>query len=306
MGYCTVRAFLADEKIEDRDYIKRVPNLLSDYRQSLNKTGYYQGGKLRNMDVKISDRGITITGSLNKYKHGNNVQSLTRIETKEAVQELADILWLNIEDAVVREYHFAENIWLDNKVNNYYNHLGKCQRYNRLTDYADTLFYRLSEKEKLFYDKVLECKRTDLKSAYKYAGQNIVRNEMRYLTPKQVAKIHNQEITLKDLSNQNIFSKAAEEWYGEYQNIESVKVYRPTKNNLTAKEGFEEYVKLLESKLNPTELQEAQKLLNFKSSTERKRFLRNIKELDKDDNESGLKTELDYKMSEVADWLRSQ
>lgn len=182
--------------------------------ESLVISGYLDG----NLRVSISDRNVSIKGSLAKYYFGNNFDTLTLTQTKEAIMKMSDALSLPIEKAKVTRIDFSDNLIMDYKPEAYYNYLGKCSYYTRNPLESNSLYYNGSKKTKLFYDKIAWAKGKKIEIPSELIGKNVLRFEMRY--EKGLNKQFNlPEVTAEKLYGNDFYLTLLNKWRQEYLSI---------------------------------------------------------------------------------------
>lgn len=98
----TVKMYLPCEALP-KDNLLKLPELLADTKETLHKhTGNVSiNGKLDNLFIGLNSYAITITGSITKYRHGNNWGKLSFGEMQETFESLSDRLKLPIEKATI-------------------------------------------------------------------------------------------------------------------------------------------------------------------------------------------------------------
>ena len=185
---------------------------------------YYNGqniisGRLSgNLRVSISDKNLSIKGSLAKYYLGNNFQTLTQIQTKEALMKISEDLSLPIAQAKVTRIDFSDNIIMANKPQAYYNYLGDCTYYTRNPLESNSLYYNGSKKTMLFYDKIAWAKSKKIEIPSEWVGKNVLRFEMRY--EKGLNKQFNlPEVTAEKLYDDYFYLTLLNKWSQEYSSI---------------------------------------------------------------------------------------
>jgi len=177
-------------------------------------SGYLAG----NLRVSISGVNISIKGSLAKYYLGNNFETLTIAQTKEAIMKMSDDLSLPIEEAKVTRIDFSDNLIMDYKPQAYYNYLGKCTYYTRNPLESNSLYYNGSKKKKLFYDKIAWAKGKKIEIPSEWIGKNVLRFEMRY--EKGLNKQFNlPEVTAEKLYDNDFYLTLLNKWRQEYLSI---------------------------------------------------------------------------------------
>lgn len=189
------------------------------------KTGLVTGlsGGIKNLRIYTRQDGYKIEGSLPKYFLGNNLQTLSRKQTMQAVENLSDDLGINIKESKLFRFDIASNFIMQNKVINYQNLLDELSRFKK-SFYKSTLYYSTDKIELVFYNKTKEMsnKRQYIPESFKQYKGKILRYEMRYL--KNPKSTFHKDILLKDLSNETFYIQLIKKWKEYY--------FKITKKNL--------------------------------------------------------------------------
>jgi hypothetical protein len=183
----------------------------------------YIGNVLENsyFETTSSSRGVSIKGgSLCKYHLGNSFQTLTRQETKKAIELLSDLLHLPVDKARVSRFDIAQNIILQNPVEVYYNHLGELKNCKRspVTDGSgntEGIYYFGSNTLCCFYNKLNERKKKGQPIPELYQNRNVLRYEQRYKS--RLAKTLNVEtVTAEMLYSEAFYIEILNRWRDNY------------------------------------------------------------------------------------------
>ncbi len=204
------------------DFLKTVPQLLSNIsNHGVNQFGEYVTGYLDNLKVSITNDRVKIyDSSLCKYYLGDNFQTLTREDTKRAIEKISDCLQLPFDLANVTRIDFAQNLNMqfDEKV--YYPYLGEAQYYNRL-EQNNGLYYNNQMRQLVFYGKEYEQRVKKQPIPEQYKDRNILRFELRFR--KQLRKqLKQPEITAGLLSEEAFFMSLVKRWENEYLAIQKI------------------------------------------------------------------------------------
>lgn len=215
--YDTINLWLPTDKVGSFNPSK-ILQPLSNITEHIRDDGQvFASGYLKNYKVTISEKGISLKGSLAKYFLPDNFHTLTRSDSARAFDQMADELYLPIEKATVNRIDFAQNFLMDYQPQAYYNYLGECQHYKRLTQ-PKSLYYSNGLRQKLFYNKIAEGKTRGLPLPEIWNGQNVLRYEMRFSSrlPKQ---FNQAEITASSLSDEKFYMTVFDKWFAEYEAI---------------------------------------------------------------------------------------
>ena len=201
---------------------KDIENVAPLFAKVENETGEILShtGNYRNMKMNIHKSGISIVGSLTKFYLGNNVQTLSRLQIKEAIEMLSDSFHLDMQRAKVTRLDIGFNLIVGNPVREYLSFLGLYSNLIRLENISKeelSVYYRSNakranrSKELNFYDKVMEAKLA--------IPDNLLRYELRFFKrlPQQLGT---PEILGKTLLNDNFYTHLVNLWAENYYNIE--------------------------------------------------------------------------------------
>lgn len=217
-SYDTVNCWLPADYLTD----KQLQNLLSNLENVSYTESPHWGisfrGSLENLIISINQKSnrIAVKGSLCKYHHGSNLQSLTLPEVKQAVEKIADHLHLPMDQAQVSRFDIAHNFAMDHPVPLYLPPLGLARHYRRL-EQPTSLYYRGSKRELVFYDKIKELKSHKEKIPEQQKHENLLRYEQRYM--RQVKNQFLKEVTAATLSEESFYRDLVKRWEGAYAGI---------------------------------------------------------------------------------------
>ncbi len=215
--YDTINFWLSFDNVGNFD-MSRILQSLSDITEHTKEDGQaYHSGNLRNYKVNMSGQGISLKGSLAKYFLPDNFHTLTRSDTARAIEQMSDELHLPIINAKLSRIDFAQNFIVDNKPEAYYPYLGDSQYYKRLMQ-PKSIYYVNELRQKVFYDKVAEGKKSRLKLPDVWTGQNVLRYELR-LCKRLPNELNMAEVTAKQLYNERFYMAIFDKWQAEYDSI---------------------------------------------------------------------------------------
>src|SRR5690625_4486715 len=153
--YDTVSLYLRQESVRSTDVLAEIPVRLEEVTVHEKEDQIKCSGSLKNLSVHVSERGVSIIGSLAKYYLSDNMQTLRRQDTEQAIQKLSDDLYLPLQEADVSRIDFAHNFIMQYEPEIYYPCLGDSQYFKRFTQ-PESLRYENGNRTKLFYDKQSE------------------------------------------------------------------------------------------------------------------------------------------------------
>ncbi len=215
--YDTINFWLSFDKAGNFD-MSRILQSLSDITVHTKEDGQaYHSGNLRNYKVNMSGQGISLKGSLAKYFLPDNFHTLTRSDTARAIEQLSDELHLPIINANLSRIDFAQNFIMDCEPEAYYPYLGDSQYYKRLMQ-PKSIYYVNGLRQKVFYDKVAEGKKSRLKLPDVWTGQNVLRYELR-LCKRLPNELNMAEVTAKHLYDERFYMTIFDKWQAEYESI---------------------------------------------------------------------------------------
>ncbi len=213
---------LNKEQNPGTNFILSVPQFLSNViNQGVNQYGEYVTGYLDSLKVRVTENKVSIyDSSLCKYYLGDNFKTLTKGDTKRAIQKISDCLHLPFDLANVTRIDFAKNLIMqfDEKV--YYPYLGQAQYYKRL-EQNNGLYYNNQLRQLVFYGKEYEQKQKRQPIPELYRDRNVLRFEMRFR--KQLRQqLKQPEITAGLLSDEAFYQSLVTRWKYEYNSIQKI------------------------------------------------------------------------------------
>jgi len=196
-------------------------------------------GYLDTLKVSISPNRVKIhNSSLCKFYLGDNFKTLTKGDTKKAIEKISNSLHLPFELASVSKLEFGRNIILKHSEGLYYPYLGESQHLNRLPT-NNGLYYQNSLRSYVLYGKVKEQKLSGEPIPSIYANANVLRIELRLL--KRICKEMNLPVFLaSQLYEERIYSELVKKWKDEYLAITKTKSKLDTIKPTGSKREFEQ------------------------------------------------------------------
>jgi len=193
------------------------------------KTDVYSTvGYLRNIRVAAFSRSVSISGSLNKFIKGDNLQNITTTETRLGIQELSDLLKVPVGEADVYQVDVAANIEMDLPIAAYISCLGITNHYRMLSYPRTGLIYSNKTRKLLLYDKLEEMRFKNQKIPAEFNNKRLLRYEV------SMKKKVRQEMKLNDLNASHLYNKVIskafyKKWRDGYMKL---KKKRDTKFNV--------------------------------------------------------------------------
>ncbi|MFH5885268.1 phage/plasmid replication protein [Halalkalibaculum sp. DA3122] len=157
MMFDSLKLYLKQERASNTDLLAQTPVHLEKIKEHRQTGRIHYSGKLKNLSIYVSERGVSIRGSLAKYYLDDNLQTLTRQDTEQAINKLTDDLHIPVKKADVFRIDFAYNFVMKYEPTIYYNYLGGSQYFSRFRQ-PKSLYYKNGKRTKLFYDKRSEAK----------------------------------------------------------------------------------------------------------------------------------------------------
>ncbi|GEM_PF-4386836 len=174
--------------------------------------------------MTVTDRtsAIVVSGSLPRYLHGTNAVTMTRVESKEAVERISNDLSLPLEAARAYRIDIAGNIILRHPVGDYLATLGPWKQAQRKDFSNGNLSYQGGRSTLNFYDKVLHLNRSGDKIPEHWVNRNVLRVElqMKNAVKDQIG----QAVFGRDLWDETVYVKAIQRWKDSYLTVEKLKL----------------------------------------------------------------------------------
>lgn len=203
------------------DFIQSIPQHLTNVsNHGVNQFGEYVTGYLDSLKVSVSENRVKIyNSSLCKYFLGDNFKTLSRGDTKRAIEKIGDSLHLPFDLANVTRIDFAQNLIMQHPENIYYPYLGEAQYYKRL-EQNNGLYYRNSKRQLLFYGKEYEQKVKRQPIPELYRNRNIIRFEFRFRN--RLSEQFKQKVTANLLYDETFYYNLVQRWKNEYLAIQKI------------------------------------------------------------------------------------
>ena len=235
----------------DRAYLPLNPtniaNYLTDVTEEYHKNNeqYYTiRGNLNGLRVAIRQNGVFITGSLAKYFYSNNMETLSRTDTKQAVTRLSDEIHTNLDNGKVTGIEFGKNFVLTSPVCMYLHRLLDYPRLLRVSHSSSTIYFKQKGKRQTkvlaFYDKIQEMKNKKIEIPFGLEEYNVLRYEMRLKRLPQFLGF--REVTPVELYDKDIYHRLVTMYVSEYNKIKKMCLYSMDKEITTIADGFNLFV----------------------------------------------------------------
>jgi hypothetical protein len=225
--YDTVKLSISTEIVPNINFLRDIPQYLTNVVDGIGRYGKYVTGYLDNLEIGINENQVSIyKGSLCKNYLGENFRTLTISDTQRAIEKISDNLHLPFHLANVTRLDFGTNIILNHPETCYYPYLGEAPYYDRRI-YDNGLQYIGSKKALSLYGKIIAQKRSRKLIPQPYMGLNILRYELKFM--KGLRKQFNLPfIGGATLYEVQFYSMLMDRWKNEYLHIQKI-------NNKTCK-----------------------------------------------------------------------
>lgn len=271
-------------------------------------------GTFKNFSIMQKASNLSLKGSLAKYYFdGSNLETLTRGDTKNAIEKLSDELSMKIKDSRITRIDVATNFIMKENYKAYFNQLGDLRSFYRSIIKKSTLQYENGTRTITFYDKLSELERKQIPvpaDIRAYKGR-VLRYECRFLRRVKDAFKMNT-ITAGDLYTEEFYSQAANKWKDFYFAINklpklklkdmalekiNVKIFLAALmlNGIEHLGGFEEALNLVEYSRNKLNRVQISRLKSKVKSLSKQKYLTEPQEAI---------LELDAKIKRVAEQYR--
>jgi len=204
------------------DFLQVVPQHLTKVtNHGVNQFGEYVSGYLESLKVNVSANKVKVyNSSICKYYLGDNFKTLSKGDTKRAIEKISDCLHVPIDLANVTRIDIAHNIIMKYPESLYLSYLGESRYYNRLPQ-NNGLYYNNKLRQLLFYGKVHEQKIKKQPIPELYQNRNVLRYEMRF-KKRLREQLKQPQITAGLLSNEVFYSSLVKMWQSEYFSIQKI------------------------------------------------------------------------------------
>lgn len=226
----------------DVNFLQEIPLYLDTNTKSYHEfqNGKCIMGKLGNLSVSASDKCLRIgNGSLCKYLHGNNYQTLTRLDTKMCLEKIEDALHLSLGKADVMRMDVGGNMVMQHSPDVYFKHLGELKGYARYFQKGSLYYNKTTGMQLCFYDKNREQKQKHNEIPIAYQNKHVLRYEQRY--ERKAIKVMGGKccVTASMLYDDVFFSCVCKKWQETYEKIEKIKEIEPNFEAMKTKKDLE-------------------------------------------------------------------
>lgn len=177
-------------------------------------------GSIKNLIVVWTAEFIWVTGSLAKYHYGNNLNLLTRQQTRFVIIELSGILGIDLMQAKIKRLDPAFNVPTALPARNYFPFFETKSRMVRNDSGANTLYFGNRHKQIVIYDKKKELWEVH---KIKIQDEELTRVELRLFKPAirnyMNSKYGKAYLTVADLLKRDVFLDFIRLIHNEYETI---------------------------------------------------------------------------------------
>lgn len=217
----TVNFSLTQAEAMGIDFLAEVTPFLERVAEHNYEGNIVVTGSLGNYTVSVNQWRVNVRdGSLCKWYHGDNFQSMGRNDIQNAIERMSDELHLPMEQAIVKRLDVAENIVTCHPVTVYLEHLGILTYANRLVQ-PNSLYYRRRNETLCFYDKIREQRDKNMPIPDTFRNSNVLRYEHRYM--KRLGAIFKVEkVTGAMLYDEVFYMNLLKRWRDAYRAISKI------------------------------------------------------------------------------------
>ena len=219
--YDTVNFWIDKADISGGNPFGVLPYLSEITERQNERQGYSCTGKLKDYIINVNENGISLKGSLAKSFFENNIITLTRQTTEQAIEMLSDNLHTDVRNAKITRIDISTVIPTKRPPSDYYPYLGIKPYFTRLQSTPDTLYYNNHQKQIIFYDKIKEAKVKNVQIPDVYQNSNLFRYELRYT--KHLKRQLNINLTASKLYETEFYRSVIWSWYTEFKSIQKIK-----------------------------------------------------------------------------------
>lgn len=295
------------ENYPTMDFIQAIPQHLTRVtNEGNNQFGEYITGYLGNLKVSITENRVKIyDSSLCKYYLGDNFKTLSKGDTKRAIELISDNLHLPFEKANVTRIDAARNLILKHKQKSYFPYLGEAQYYNRL-EQNNGLYYNNQKRQLVFYGKLYEQSIKGQPIPELYKERNVLRYELRF-RKKLRNQFNKPEITAALLYDEDFYYSLVNRWKNEYLKIQKINskmaAMKPTGSTKELSQILAMYSILEIGQPNILQMirqwQESKEITK-KQAKDLREYVKKISKIPDRDNRNDLINELNQKVKEAA------
>ena len=215
----TIHLRLDGDKVPDISLLEEIPSRLAENECGtfISKRGNSTwSADLDNLKIKITDKSVTIKGSICKWYNRDNLHSITLADTQNALGQLSEIIGPSIERFYIDRVDLAANLIMENPAEAYFPHFGIIEKGNVLPRHEPSgIYYDLPSKplnksSLLFYSKDKEMRAHRKRIPVEWMGLHVLRYEYR----KKLFLV-----TADSLYKKEFYNRLLEQWKEHYDEI---------------------------------------------------------------------------------------
>ena len=214
----TVHLKLCSEQVPDISFLEEIPSRLSgnEHGTFTRKNVNIWYANLGNLKIAVSDKSVTIKGSICKWYLRDNLHSMTLTDVRNALSQLSEITGLPIEQSNIERIDLAANLIMENPVEAYFPHFGIIERGNVLPRHEPSgIYYDLPGKplhkaSLAFYLKNKEMRARRKRMPVEWIGLHVLRYEYRK---------YPLLVTADSLYKKEFYNGLLEQWKGGFDEI---------------------------------------------------------------------------------------
>lgn len=225
------------ETIKYENLIKVSPIIKTDTKEIVT---YAQ---LQNMRIVERLGSVSIKGSLAKYFLGNNINTLTRLETKWAIEQMQDDLGINLQNSNVYRIDIASNFIMKHPYKNYFDFLIDAP-YTKKGYISDSVYFSNKQRQLIFYGKIQEMKDkgNPIPKEFIQYKDNMLRYEIRM--KKRLKEQIGNEVKLNDLYEPNFFKYMVTKWMEDYFSVNKMQRIMLDRKAYSTPKNYKDYLLL--------------------------------------------------------------
>lgn len=215
----TIHLRLNADDVPDISLLEEIPSRLAENECGtfISKRGNSTwSADLDNLKIKITDKSVTIKGSICKWYNRDNLHSITLADTQNALGQLSEIIGPSIERFYIDRVDLAANLIMENPAEAYFPHFGIIEKGNVLPRHEPSgIYYDLPSKplnksSLLFYSKDKEMRAHRKRIPVEWMGLHVLRYEYRK---------YPLLMTADSLYKKEFYDGLLEQWKGRYDEI---------------------------------------------------------------------------------------
>ncbi len=223
--YDTLRGNMSIAHLSNQEKYAKA-SLLNKVTEVYNDFGYSIGGNYNGVQIKINENKIHLQGSLSKFALGDNIQTLTRRTTLDAINSLSEAFKMDFGDMNLTRIDISNNLIMKHPPEVYWDKLGELKYFNK-TVHKNGVYFSKESEQLLLYGKLNEYKAKGLVIPSIYKGLNMLRYEYR-LTGRICKTLNKNEVKIMHLYDEQFYIDLLKRWQNKYFQIRKI-------NNITMK-----------------------------------------------------------------------